>query len=411
MSLLIFIGIVILIIVLQIWEFSKYYKKLNFNPMLPNKKLNTRKYKYNKLNNSSNYIIVQTKTGKPIQIIKGSKSFYCHYLNIKSDGNIDEKSVIGSDIDIDKMKKSGKDYRINFNAVRKAELLCERCMHILSLKILNNDKIFYSVESIEKEEFEKFFEGVRFYKYSLEGRQKHISVKESIKMLGTQKIFFIILRTLTFISMGASIASRNFEMNKISITAVMVCQIAMMIFYCMYSEYFTIKDVKRSEPENNIYSSNPNIVIYMIIPSLLLIICGIMSGDILEWERYFVLGIISSLAVAGILILFTDSYERKKIIFTAFMIAVLFCFGMVGTVNYYYDPSEPVVTESEVYDKYKMSGTKSTSYYLEVRLSNGNIKSLTVSYNDYNDAEIGDNVEIYEYAGLFDIPYAEIHCD
>nr|MDE5946944.1 hypothetical protein [Oscillospiraceae bacterium] len=210
-----------------------------------------KKYRYNK--NSENYIIVQTKTEKLIQIIKGSKSFYCHYLDIKSDGTIDEKSIIGSDIDIDTLKKSGKDYRINFNAVKKAELFCERCIHILSLKILNNDKIFYPVESIEKEEFEKFFERVKFYKYSPEGQKKHISLKESIKMLGKQKIFFIILRTLTFIFMGASIASQNFEINKLSITAIMICQIAMMIFYCMYSGYFTIKDVKRGETDNNIY--------------------------------------------------------------------------------------------------------------------------------------------------------------
>ncbi|MDE5946945.1 MAG: hypothetical protein K2G63_06565 [Oscillospiraceae bacterium] len=149
---------------------------------------------------------------------------------------------------------------------------------------------------------------------------------------------------------------------------------------------------------------------YMIIPSLLLIICGLMSGDILEWRKYFVLGIISSLVIAGILILFTDSSERVKSILSAFMIAVIFCFGTVGTLNYYYDPSEPVITESEIYDKYKIA-RKSTSYYLEVRLSNGNIKGLTVSYDDYNDAKIGERVKIYEYAGLFDIPYAEIHLD
>lgn len=417
-SAIIFCAFVVIIVVAQIFEFRSYYKKLNFNPLLPKRPAILKNRDI--IDTNDNCIIVHSKTGKVIQIIKGKRSLYFHYLDVNTkNGKIYKNSLITDYTNIDEVKKyNSKDYRINYVSIKKAVFSCEKVQNIrtirkigvLILKLKNQDKFFYPISDLSKDKFKSIFEKSKSYEYKSDENLKRITIKEAILRLENPKIFYIILRTVTLLFGGSIfifIPHTSFSVHRILVTAFIMCQFAMMILYCLYSD-FSIRDLKKYETDKqNIYSKESNTGSFLFILSLVTLIIGI-NDNISEWRKYLVISLLVSAVLAGILILFADYNERKASILPAIMISLMFSFGTVGTFNYMYDISEPVISESEVYNKYKTTG-KSTSYHLKVKLSNGKTESLSVSYDKYNSVDKGDTVTVYEYSGLFGIPYAEIN--
>lgn len=412
-SIVVFVIYLIIIMLAQIHEFRNYVKRLNVNPLVPKRRLKPKIY--DAIDTDENFLIVQTKTGKVIQIIKGRKSLYFHYLEVNTkNGEICKDSLITDYTDIDEVKKyNPKDYRINYVSLKKVTFSVEQSVTkigVLNIRLKNQEKIFYPVSDVSKDKFENIFSNSKSSEYSLNESFKRVTPEEVLKNLDKQKIFFIILRTVTLIFGGAIfifINHTSFSVHRILVTAFISGQLAIMIFYCFHSDKFKIRDLKKYETgKQNIYSKETNISTLILIFSSVTLIIGI-SPNILSWGKYLLISLAVSAGLSAVLILFADYDDRKASILPAVMIALFFSFGTVGTVNYMYDISEPIISESEIYDKYKTTG-KSTSYYFTVTISSGEKESLSVSYDDYNSAETGDIVKVYESGGLLGIPYAEV---
>jgi len=422
-SIIIFCLFVIIILTGQILEFRSYYKSLNFNPLVPKCRLQLKIR--NNIDSDKDSLIVQSKTGKVIQIIKGKRSLYFHYLDVRyfdknmKNGEINKNSLIHDYTNIDEIKKyNSKDYRINYVSLKKISFSSEviesiHTIHkidVLMLKLKNQDKIFYPLSDLSEDKFKNIFGRAKSYEYNSDENFKRITIKEAIDRIPKHKIFYIILRMITLF-FGGSIfifmPHTSFAVHRILLTAFTLCQLFIMILCCLYSD-FSIRDLKKYETDKqNIFSPEPNISSFLFILSFITLIIGI-NPDILDWKKYLLVCLISGSVISIILILFADPDERKSSILSAIMISMLFSFGTVGSINCMYDTSTPVISESEVYDKYKISG-KSTSYRFEIKLSNGKKEFLSVSHDEYNSIETGDTVTVYEYSGFFGIPYAYIN--
>lgn len=425
------ISLVILVITFKFKDFKQYYQK----------KFPNRDYKFKSADESSlysngkphdisnsysqlctdDYFIAETYIHKLVQIIKGKSSFYIHYLKVNDNGTgFIEESLITDFENIDTCKKyNSRDYRINFKSVKIIEYSDKSAentvlknngiiMFDIGEKKKHKNKYFYPVSQISDKYIHKFFKCIKKIICFNGKSENRVSYLEAFKKLGKKRISYISLITLYYISTILLICIPVYEIQSFFSLVCIIIPAAILIFYCFNSKEYTMNDFHRGDESNEFLAITPNVpksILFPMFVNLLLVFFINMT----EYSRYLTISLISSIIIAVILTLFSGS---KKAILPSLLIALALSFSAVSTINYRLDFKEPDVYDTMIIDKNSNSGYKSgRTYYIKVKLKNQNLADLQVSYEEYNNCDKSDTVEIYEYSGFLKIPYVEVKFD
>ncbi len=367
-------------------------------------------------------ILAQTTQGKPVQIIPGKQGLYVHYLDTTPDGReILPESRLTNYRNVDSMKKPRHDYRIHYTSMQNAECWCARFPEspcegyfmvtgILKIQQKRYAKLFYLCDDSPEEKLRRLLSPLKKLKFHRERPTESMGAWELFRKVDKRRKAWLVLRTFCWLAIVLSISgiAPDFEMQRIFMTAAIGGVLAAMLFFCIFSGTFTIRDYHRHD-NTGLYSRTPNIMSTLFLTSCILALIGMSIADIRDFGLYALISLGVGAVLAGLMILCAASDDRKKTILSAFMIGIFFSFGAVGGINYLYDPYEPDVHSSLVYDRRTSTSYKGgTHYYLEVVLEDGGRQDISVDSGLYKDTEIGDTVEVYEYEGLFGIAYVHL---
>ena len=368
---------------------------------------------------TDDYFIAETYIHKLVQIIKGKNSFYVHYLKIKDDGKgFVEESLITDFENIDNCRKyNSRDYRINFKSVKIIEY-CNKSaentvlkntgtiMFDTSEKKKYNNRYFYALFEISDKFIHKFFSPAKKTICFSGEAKKRITYSDAFRKLGKTRIAFILLNTMFYISTILSICAPAYVIQSIFTVVSIILPVTILVIYCLNSNEFTMDDFHRGDESNEFLADTPNIPKSMFLP-LSINLLFVLLIDLTEYSRYIVISLVMSTVIAVILLLVSGS---KKAILTSVIIAVMLSFYTISTINYRFDFSEPNIYNTIIIDKHSYSGYKGgKSYYIDVELKNKESTQLRVSYDEYNNCDISDSVEIYEYKGFLKMPYVEVY--
>lgn len=424
---LVSIPLILLVIAFKIKNFRSYYQKTYPNRDFKVKSADKSSLYTNgiphDISNSysqlstNNYFIAETYIHKLVQVIKGKNSFYIHYLKIKDDGTgFIEESLITDFNNIDSCKKyNSKDYRINFSSVKKIEYSDKSAENtvlknngIIMLdtgeKKKYNNRYFYPVSEISDTFIRKFFKSVKKIIYFNGESKKRVPYSEAFKKLGKTRIAYILLNTMYYISTILSICIPVYEIQSLFAIVSIIIPVTVLIIYFLNSSEFTMDDYHKGDESNEFLAITPNIPKSLILP-LFVNLIFVFVTDMTEYFRYIMISLVISAVISLILLLVSGS---KKAFLPSIMIAAALSFSAVSTINYRFDFSEPYVYDTVIIDKRSYSGYKGgRSYYIDVELKNKESAQLKVSYEEYNNCDISDTIEIYEYGGFLKIPYVE----
>lgn len=186
-----------------------------------------------------------------------------------------------------------------------------------------------------------------------------------------------------------------------------LCQFSAIILPIIYPESFSLADVYRKE-KISIPKGKGNLFAALVPPGLAMTLRTLsdftFGNSALGWMLLISGGIYLLLFLPIIRI---SRHTRHRIIGSlGIVIAMVFLgMGTVGQLNYLLDYGSSDSQVLEVVDKRMSRGPKSTSYYCNVLLPNGDTMELTMSFGTYRDVEIGDNVTVTSYSGAFGIPF------
>ncbi len=367
-------------------------------------------------------ILAQTAQGKPVQIIPGKQGLYVHYLETSPDGReILPESRLTEYRYIDSMKKPRHDYRMHYTSMQNAECWCMRFPEspcegaftvtgILKIQQKRYAKLFYLCDDSSEEKLRRLLSPLKKLKFHRERPTESMGAWELFRKTDKQRKAWLAIRTFSWLAVVLSISgiAPDFEMQRIFMTSAIGSVLAAILFFCIFSGTFTIRDYHRHD-NTGLYSRTPNISGTLFMTSCILALLGMVT-DIVDFGLYALISLCVGAVLAGILIFFAAPDDREKTILPAFMIGIFFSFGAVGSINYLYDPHEPDVHSSLVYDMHTSHSSKGgTSYYVEIAMSDGKRNDISVSSDFYRETEIGDMVSVYEYKGLFEIAYVKIH--
>ncbi len=425
-----FSGAAAILFAVTAWEFAEYYLTLNTNTLLPQKRRDLWEYLCYPVRRSDHghpaesdehSCIAMTGSGKPVQLIPGKRSLYIHYLKTDRMGTkILPDSRITDYGNIDECPKQRKDYRINYSSIKSASLYLTPLSEapgdgqfpatgLLQLRLAKGQKQFYPADGLTEEKARRLFSSVRKLMLHTEIPSEGITIRDAVRSIDGKRKCWILLRSATWLFLALALCdlTSGRAMLRVLLSTVILCEAGMFVFFCLFSNTWKIRDVRRGE-ETKLYSAEPNVSDDMLFPMAITAFCG-LAFDMLDFWQYLAIVIISGLCIATVLVLCAAPYDRKKSIGWAVILGLCFSFGTVSLVNCLWDPHAPVVHTSVVTDRYSRTGYKSgTSYYLEVQLSDGTTEQISVAGSLYRETEIGETVEVCEHEGLLDLAYVTL---
>lgn len=118
-------------------------------------------------------------------------------------------------------------------------------------------------------------------------------------------------------------------------------------------------------------------------------------------------GIFTAAAAVFYLVIARTWHEHKDHIFVFILSAAVFSFAGFFIVNKEFDFSEPQFYELTVIDKQKYSGRNSISYdlYVEDWNNSGDTVGIDVSFDTYENHEVGDEIIVEVYSGALGMEY------
>lgn len=133
-----------------------------------------------------------------------------------------------------------------------------------------------------------------------------------------------------------------------------------------------------------------------------------------ENAPFLIMAIVGFLTIWVVLFTLNALYDIKRIkdliVISISFGFFTFLFGsfMFTGLNFSLDTSEPVIVECIIVDKDIKTSTRSPDEYILYYQRVGEEFELHVSKSLYNQYEIGETIEIYEYEGFFGLPYVYI---
>ena len=249
------------------------------------------------------------------------------------------------------------------------------------------------------ERLETFFSGAHVHHHQPE-QWKGLPVSIVRKVTWGLNGFSIIL-AIVYLFWGMS--------NRLLGTLCVLCQLLAILLPVFFPESFTLEEETiRTYSRERKYRPGKLAV-------ALLSTAGAMTlrtlSDFTMEDRYLLIsmGIMAILAGAAFLGGYFISIRVRATPINYIPMALclaLFCSGTVLQLNYALDFNNNPSCEVEVVDKHADRGGKSTSYYCDVELPNGERKEFRVSGTTYGELEIGEEAMVTEYAGAFGIPFS-----
>lgn len=159
-------------------------------------------------------------------------------------------------------------------------------------------------------------------------------------------------------------------------------------------------------------SSYPSITIGLMLPSLALAFRSIIDFDLLGyygvWFPVLTITAVLCLGVFSSIKEFKfDSDADYLIAFSIPVILIAFAYGTVVNINCFYDNSMPTNFQSKILSKRISSGSKLTSFYLELEPwgPRETIEEVSVLQSVYSQVEVGTDANILLFGGNLGIPW------
>jgi hypothetical protein len=164
-------------------------------------------------------------------------------------------------------------------------------------------------------------------------------------------------------------------------------------------------------------SAHPSIIYGFLASSAGLSVRAIMDYEILEYKNLWITICISSVTLTFLFIVGTKEIKFTKLVdyFTTLSLAAMilwYSFGTYVVSNCAFDKSEPEIFTSEVIGK-EISSGKSTTYYLTLKPWGPRTETerVSVTKDEYENADNGDTVEIYLRQGVLRTPWFYVVTD
>jgi hypothetical protein len=175
---------------------------------------------------------------------------------------------------------------------------------------------------------------------------------------------------------------------------------------------FMYRGLIRGDGSKN--SAYPSVMTTFITVSAILVLRALLDLNTLSYDNGWVSMGIIAIIMFVLYQIPTNGFlfdKRSKYITLLLLPLFTFCygFGTVTLINAIGDSSEPVLYQTEVMKK-RVSSGKTTSYYLELKKW-GNLKEdeeVSVTRTEYEARDVGDSINVYEYPGVFKMPWLEL---
>ena len=166
--------------------------------------------------------------------------------------------------------------------------------------------------------------------------------------------------------------------------------------------------LRLDERKNSAY---PSLVTAILMPSLLLLLRGLLDFEILDygnlWLPAMVISVLLALAMlAGSRQFLLQQDSRLSLVLAALAYAVLYGYAATVIYNCAYDEGRATEYTVQVLTKHK-SSSKTTTYYLKVCPwgPRATADDVTVSREYYQQAKTGDKIHIYQMPGKLHVPW------
>lgn len=170
------------------------------------------------------------------------------------------------------------------------------------------------------------------------------------------------------------------------------------------------KQIRILEIKNDIF---PNVSFALMMP-ILGIALKALYLNILDHTKIWIIIIPISFIVLIVQISLIKEIKLSKpksygYILGVALLNLAYSYSILVITNVYYDKSQPKAEDRVILNK-RMSGSKSTSYYLTIENWEGHKeKDVKVSKQTFKDAKVGDEVILYIKQGKFNIPWYHVY--
>lgn len=178
---------------------------------------------------------------------------------------------------------------------------------------------------------------------------------------------------------------------------------------------FLYRGLIRGDGEKN--SAHPSVITTFTVVSIMLALRAILDINTLNYTQGWIVMAIIAVVLFILYQIPTEGFSFGKTSkYVTFFLIPIFTFaygyGTLTLINALADQSDPTIYPTEVVNM-RVSDGKTTTYYLELKKW-GNLEEdeeVSVTRSEYEATLVGDSVNVYQYAGLFNMPWIEIEFD
>lgn len=371
----------------------------------------------NSIQFSEKSLLLFAPMGGIYQVINGKDTFY--FVRVGEELTGIDKELLKKDFsDEREFLKNKKDFSIDKKDITFISINQKHSANCPfpqsgKIKISTNSvrKNFVVLDSVDIQKIEKFFgTGANLTdkrsntSYSIPS-EKPLSRNDRI-ILPKLKRICLVLYVLAIVAPAVFLfIDLNYRLMS---TICLLIPIAILVLYFKYNNILSFEDEKAGKK----YSRNKiSMGLPLIFPSLGLGLRSLLDFNFTEYRMFLFWSVIIFSAALLAFFLFTTEYKTKKSAILVMVISMLFYApSATAQVNYLLDSSEPVISYSQVIDKYIDTSSKGpNSYILTMNLKNGKRCDLKVSRTYYNMVEKGRVVQISEKTGFLKIIYATVN--
>ena len=172
-----------------------------------------------------------------------------------------------------------------------------------------------------------------------------------------------------------------------------------LLFYAFHEKLVSFDEGK--------YSSVPSVITSIVMPALALTIIGLVGFNIIYNGKLWIAVIFATIIISVMVLLKTRKRKKEKsVIFILPIIVFVYCYGAIITSNCLFDYNEPTFYSVEALEKEHNVGSNTSEYALIIAGWNEkDTVKVSVTERIYNATDIGQNVRIAAFQGLWGIEW------
>lgn len=161
-------------------------------------------------------------------------------------------------------------------------------------------------------------------------------------------------------------------------------------------------------------SAHPSVITTFTVVPLMVALRAVLDINMLSYANGWVLMAIIAVVMFILYQIPTGGFSfgttsKYVNVFLIPIITFVYGFGIVTLTNVLADQSKPTIYPTEVVNK-RVSNGKTTTYHLELKKW-GDLEEdeeVNVTRSEYETILVGDHVDVYQYSGLFNMPWIEL---